>query len=334
VVHRSMASSLKVSVMTCTYNMGEFIEEAIDSALCQTHPVHEYIIVDDGSTDDTLDRLARFDDPRIRVLRADHGGISRARNLALSHAAGDILCFLDADDRWVPDKVEREVAVFESEPEVGAIFVNFRRFNAKGFFPRDQFEFYPELATIPTRPTAAGGGQIIDADAFSLLIEFEEPPSWLGANSFRTRAVEALKFDVDLAKCEDFHYCFLAYLTTAVAFIPQPLVDVRRHASNATINIGAIPTSSYEALRRLGDAPLSRTQRKALDARVARSLVAFGREAALRGDGLAAFANYVAAIRRRPRWVSLIKQMLLTPSYLLRSRQRVHRDLNQEDSAC
>jgi glycosyltransferase involved in cell wall biosynthesis len=326
-----MASSLKVSVMTCTYNMGEFIEEAIDSALCQTHPVHEYIIVDDGSIDDTLERLARFDDPRIRVLRADHGGISRARNLALSHAAGDILCFLDADDRWVPDKVEREVAVFESEPEIGAIFVNFRRFDAKGFFPRDQFEFYPELATIPTRPTAAGGGQIIDADAFSLLIGFEEPPSWLGANSFRTRAVEALKFDVDLETCEDFHYCFLAYLTTTVAFIPEPLVDVRRHASNATINIGAIPRAGYEALLRLGDAPLSRKQRKALDARVARSLLAFGREAALHGNGLAAFANYAAAIRRQPRWPSLVKQMLLTPSYLLQSRQRVQPDPNQED---
>ena len=316
--------------MTCTYNMGEFIEEAIDSALRQTHPVHEYIIVDDGSTDDTLDRLARINDPRIRLVSTEHGGIGRARNLALSRVAGDILCFLDADDRWMPNKVEREVAVFESEPTVGAIFVNFRRFNANGFFRRQQFEFYPELATVPARPTAAGGGQIIDADAFSVLIGFEEPPSWLGANSFRTRAVEALKFDVDLATCEDFHYCFLAYLTTTVAFIPEPLVDVRRHASNATIDIRAMPTASYDALLRLGDAQLSRKQRKALDARVARSLVAFGRDAALRGDGLAAIANYAAAARRQPRWPSLIKQVLLTPSYLLRSRQRVQPDLSQD----
>jgi glycosyltransferase involved in cell wall biosynthesis len=317
-----VSSSLKVSVVTCSYNMGAFIEEAIESALAQSYPVHECIVVDDGSTDDTLQRLARITDPRLRVFEASHSGISLARNFALSHVTGDIVCFLDADDRWVPNKVEQEIAVFESEPDVGAVFVNFRRFDADGFFPRDQFSFYPELASVPTRPTRAGGGRVIQGDAFSILVGFEEFPSWTPSNSFRRSLISGLEFQPDLPMCEDLHYCFSAYRNATVAFIAEPLVQLRRHGHNMTTNYGMLPRATYKALMRLGEASLSRRQRKALNTRIARSLVAFGSESAMRGNAAAALADYWAALRYGPSWPSFFKQISLMPYYLVRRQVR------------
>jgi glycosyltransferase involved in cell wall biosynthesis len=317
-VHSMVSSSLKVSVVTCSYNMSAFVEEAIGSALAQSYPVHECIVVDDGSTDDTLQRLAQIADPRLRVFEASHGGISPARNFALSHVTGDIVCFLDADDRWVPNKVEHEIAVFESEPDVGAVFVNVRRFDADGFFPRDQFSFYPELAELLTRPTRAGGGRVIQGDAFSILVGFEEFPSWTPSNSFRRSVVAGLQFEPDLPMCEDLHYCFSAYRNTRVAFIAEPLVHLRRHGHNMTTNFRMLPHATHKALMRLGEASLSTRQRQALHARIARSLVAFGRESAMRGDVAAALANYSAAVRYGPKWPSLVKQIAMTPYYLVR----------------
>ena len=301
-----------------SYNMGHFIEEAIGSALEQSHPIHEILVVDDGSTDDTAQRLGRIKDRRVRTLDAGHGGVSRARNLALEHVTGDVLCFLDADDRWAADKVKTEVALFESEPTVGALFFNFVRFDQNGFFPHDQFTFYPELATVRTRPAGTSGGRVITGDAFSALIDFENAPSWLPAVSFRTSLVAPLRFDVRLSLCEDLPYSFSAYRAADVAFIAEPLVHVRRHGKNATSNVQAIPGAMYEALRLLDDVSLTPSQRHALNARLSRSLIRLGRQAALEGRVREALDHYAAAAARGPRWGSLVKHLALTPIYLLR----------------
>jgi glycosyltransferase involved in cell wall biosynthesis len=98
--------SERFSIITCCYNAALYIREAIESALAQTHAALELIVVDDGSTDDTLEIVRSIRDPRLRVLEGAHGGVSRARNLGLEHATGDFVCFLDADDRWLPCKPE------------------------------------------------------------------------------------------------------------------------------------------------------------------------------------------------------------------------------------
>ena len=102
----------KVSVIIPTYNRAATVLGAVQSALDQTYSSIEVIVVDDGSTDDTAERLSIFL-PRINFLRQKNAGPSAARNYGARHANGEILAFLDSDDVWMPDKIARQVALLD-----------------------------------------------------------------------------------------------------------------------------------------------------------------------------------------------------------------------------
>jgi glycosyltransferase involved in cell wall biosynthesis len=104
-----MTSQARVSVVIPTRNMGEFVVQAVESAITQSLVPHEVIVVDDNSTDGTFERLANMPPP-VRVLRGPGQGAAIARNLALLAATGDYVAFLDADDMWLPGKLERQLA--------------------------------------------------------------------------------------------------------------------------------------------------------------------------------------------------------------------------------
>ncbi|HEX6915556.1 MAG TPA: glycosyltransferase family 2 protein [Chitinophagaceae bacterium] len=111
------ASTPLVSVITALYNSGQYINEAIDSVLEQTYPNWEMLIVDDGSTDESAEIVAAraAADSRIRFfqLPKNHGMPFAARNLATANAAGKYIAFLDSDDMWMPEKLEKQVAFME-----------------------------------------------------------------------------------------------------------------------------------------------------------------------------------------------------------------------------
>lgn len=112
-----------VSVVLPAYNRAEQIGAAIDSILRQTFGDFELIVVDDGSTDDTLARAQAMSDPRIRCLSsASNRGVSAARNLGLAVARGEWVAFQDSDDEWLPAKLEKQLARLRSAsvPCVGA----------------------------------------------------------------------------------------------------------------------------------------------------------------------------------------------------------------------
>jgi len=101
-----------VSVIIPTYNRSAFIGTAVDNVLEQTYLNTEVIVVDDGSTDDTLAVLKKFGD-RIRVVSQANAGPSAARNRGLEIALGEIIAFQDSDDLWMPGKLERQVSLLE-----------------------------------------------------------------------------------------------------------------------------------------------------------------------------------------------------------------------------
>jgi glycosyltransferase involved in cell wall biosynthesis len=116
----------KVSVIIQTYNRGEFLHSAIESALNQTFADIEIIVSDDKSTDHTREVVKSFSDRRIKyILNQGNKGVSAARNSAILASKGEYIAFLDDDDEWLPHKIQRQVEVLDkSEPNICGVHSN------------------------------------------------------------------------------------------------------------------------------------------------------------------------------------------------------------------
>ncbi len=112
-----------VSVIIPTYNCGKYLRDAMDSVLNQTYQEMEILVVDDGSTDDTQS-IIRQHYPTVRYFYQDNGGAAKARNRGLREARGELIAFLDADDVWLPTKLEKQVIYFAGHPDVGLLSTN------------------------------------------------------------------------------------------------------------------------------------------------------------------------------------------------------------------
>src|SRR5258706_6591961 len=108
----------RISVIIPTFNSAALVTAAVDSVLAQTTPPTEILVVDDGSTDDTRQRLAPYAG-RLRYLHQQSKGVAAARNLGLKQATGEFVAFLDADDIWHPRKLERQLTAMTANPDIG-----------------------------------------------------------------------------------------------------------------------------------------------------------------------------------------------------------------------
>jgi len=132
--------SPKTSIIICAYNYARFLPRCLESSLSQSQPADEIIVVDDGSTDETAEVVKRF--PRVRYIRQENSGKAAAFNRGFRESHGDLICHLDADDYWLPRKLER---VFES----------FARYDAGGILHEalyvdgeDRYLYGSEAATV------------------------------------------------------------------------------------------------------------------------------------------------------------------------------------------
>jgi glycosyltransferase involved in cell wall biosynthesis len=115
-----------ISIVVPVYNKARSVERSLASIAAQTHRDFEVIVVDDGSTDGSSDVVAAFPDPRFRVVRQANAGPGAARNHGLSLAKGEVVAFLDADDEWMPEYLERNLAALQAAgPSVAAVASGF-----------------------------------------------------------------------------------------------------------------------------------------------------------------------------------------------------------------
>jgi glycosyltransferase involved in cell wall biosynthesis len=122
-----------VTVITPAYNVAPYIGAAVDSVLGQRFRDFEYLVVDDGSTDQTVEEVRRRADPRLQLVMAPHAGSAGARNTGLDRARGQFVAFLDGDDRWHPDFLARQLADLQSAgPDVAAVFARSRVISESG----------------------------------------------------------------------------------------------------------------------------------------------------------------------------------------------------------
>jgi glycosyltransferase involved in cell wall biosynthesis len=204
----------RVSVVVPLYNKGPYVEQAIDSILRSRHPVHEVLVVDDGSSDDGPARVAALGPGRVRLIAQPHAGVAAARNRGIREAAGDYVAFLDADDCWSPDYLPAIVGLIERFPGCGMYATHFYYFRDDGF------------RQVPRLRTMQPGAQRIDR-FFEL---------WSRGTFFCTCSVviplarlreSGIRFPEGEQHGEDQDVWFRLAERWPVGYLPQPLVGYR-----------------------------------------------------------------------------------------------------------
>lgn len=137
-----------VSVIIPTYNGARFIKETIQSALDQTYPNSEIIVIDDGSTDNTPDIIKSIHDQRMIFIRQENAGVASARNHAIRISKGDYIAFLDHDDLWLPVKLEKQIPLFERDATAGLVICDTIFFNKNGDVKRLYAKKKPPVGNI------------------------------------------------------------------------------------------------------------------------------------------------------------------------------------------
>jgi len=203
-----------VSVLITTLNSTRFIDATIASALRQTLTDFEVLVLDDGSTDDTVERVRTVRDPRVRVWQFSHRGAPVTLNAGLQLARGRYVALLDHDDLWLPAKLARHVETFDAQPGVTATFS------------------WSELIDEHDRPIAVHPAHWHGPIGFRQLLEdYVIGPS--SSLVMRRSAVErAGGFDEQLPRCHDFDLILrLAYAQAhSIVAVPDTLTLYRRHA--------------------------------------------------------------------------------------------------------
>lgn len=158
-----MSDKPTISVIIPVYNGARFLGEAIQSVLQQTVPPDEVIVVDDGSTDGSAALAAQV--AGVLVLRQSNRGVGAALNLGISHAHGDLLAFLDADDRWLRDKLAQQVHALKANPKSAMVFGHVRQFGDTHYLADDR------------RPGIHRGAILIHRHALERVGAFAEDPA-------------------------------------------------------------------------------------------------------------------------------------------------------------
>jgi glycosyltransferase involved in cell wall biosynthesis len=211
----TMSGPLTISVVIPCRNMGAYVGAAIDSAFAQTYPVHEVIVIDDKSEDTTLQVLESFG-RRITVLRGPGRGSSVARNLGILAASGDHIAFLDADDLWLPHKLEQQTKLLSAQ--CGFVFSDWYRSDN----PDKQ-----------GAPSLLGYSMVGEGAVFSNLLRenFVSTPTVLVRKELL--AYTGI-FKPELIGGQDFDLWLRLAKRTQFGWAREPLVFMRQHGGNIT----------------------------------------------------------------------------------------------------
>ncbi len=271
-----------VSAVIPTYNYARFIGRAVASALDQTYAPIEYIVVDDGSEDDTQSKLAPFGD-RIRVIRQAHKGVSSARNAALAVARGEFIAFLDGDDCWHPTKIERQLELLSRQPNVGFLGCGLEHVYPDGTIER-----------IAGRTNSCNRQQTL-----RLIASRRFWPGGSGSGVLLRRSVlDAVGgFDENLVAAEDWDMWLRVAAITDVDNVPDVLVSIHRHGTGVFRDAKLMETNQWKVYRKaVAQWPdtLTITDRRRMKAMI---LADSAREA---GAGSQALRRYLLSLKEWP----------------------------------
>jgi GT2 family glycosyltransferase len=218
----------EVSVVIPSYNHAAYIGQAVESVLRQTFADLELIVIEDGSTDNSLEILSRFSDPRIQVIAQDNQGAHAAINRGLRQASGEYLAILNSDDAYHPQRLEKILAVLKTDPQVGLAgsYIQIVDQDGKpGGIKHAYHDCPPWLLEKPER--SFGAGEDLQA---ALLTE-----NYLATSSnyvFPRRTFEQVGDFLPLRYTHDWDFALRATRAAKLAVLPEPLVSYRIHKTN------------------------------------------------------------------------------------------------------
>lgn len=153
--------------MVPMHNAAPFVARTLESIIAQSHADLEIVVVDDGSTDDSADIVRRFaaDEPRVRLLAKENGGVAAARNYGAAATTASYIAFCDADDLWTSDKIERQLACFAAgDDRIGLVYSWFARIDADDLilgYESASIEEGDVLSAICTRNLIGNGSSVL-----------------------------------------------------------------------------------------------------------------------------------------------------------------------------
>lgn len=206
-----------VSVVIPTYNRADLLEEALRSGLQQTYQDFEVIIVDDGSTDHTRERVAGFQsDPRVRYIYQENRGPSAARNTGIRASQGSYVALLDSDDIWLPDKLQKQMSLMTADDRVDVVYCDFRFVDLAGNL----------LPLRYSRP--ASRGTLYEDLMYGNVLTGSDSAVLVRARCF----AEVGLFDESLPALEDQDLWRRMALAHHFVYLDEVLLYIRWHASN------------------------------------------------------------------------------------------------------
>ncbi len=221
-----------VSVIIPAYNASRTIAATVQSVLDQTFSDFEVIVVDDGSSDDTA-HLALSRGGPVRCIRTANGGVSRARNRGIAESTGQYLAFLDADDLWLPRKLECQVDFMERSPVAGGCYVSLvivdQNMRERRQLPAKRFSDLCASLLLE--------GSVIPSSPSSLLLR---------------RAVDAEVggFDPRFSQCADWDYLLRLSRMTTLVPIDEVLLVYRTGCGNMSGDVGLLERDLFAVLNR------------------------------------------------------------------------------------
>lgn len=316
-----MTQSPSVAAIIPTYNCAGFLPEAIASVRAQTAPVEQIIVVDDGSTDNTAEVVSGLG-PGIIYLQQQNAGPSAARNAGARAAHTEWVALIDADDLWLPDKTERQLALLESHPELALIASNRTEVDGAGKVILDSLfdhhglrPLFEDLAGKPNPRALARLAGINFIPTSSVLMRRDV---MLELGGFNT----GIRFSEDLEL-----WCRIA-AKYSMACLPEILTLYRRHDANAVAKPEPMLLGSVQTMRSLREHCADSLVKEGInpDGLVARHLAALGYFYFDRGRYAEARSVFRQSLSEK---ISLRALVYLLASHLPASAVRLTRNLKQ-----
>ncbi len=212
-----------ISVVIPAYNAERTILKTVESVRKQTFSNLEIIVINDGSTDRTLELLQSIKDERLKVFSYKNGGLPKARNRGISHAAGEFLSFIDADDLWTSDKLETQLAALQQHSEAGVAYswtCYFLDGQEESIFPYDPVFFAGNVYTkLLVNNFIASGSNIL----------------------VRRKAIESVgEFDPTLKSCEDWDFYLRLAASWHFVVVPKHQILYRQSSNTMTSKVEVI----------------------------------------------------------------------------------------------